>query len=131
MTLLTGVMLFFAALFWRLSSRYEWDIPHKGQIKIGSLKEYLCNNRQRLAFILEMESYTTNGIERRLWLLREALPLLQERYKLPLRIEVQIYSDLPSEQNNKYIECLQKRYSEIDLLKNSVKEMNQTINNTE
>ena len=107
-----GVILILAILFWIVSSRYEWNIPLKWQAYIGAWRERLGNNSLNLVLKLDPE----NGeLEKRFWLLQGALPGLQKNNKLPLWIEVEIYPDLSLGQKEKYIACLQRRFTEIKI----------------
>lgn len=114
MVYLIGLIIILAILFWRANSRYEWNIPLEWQFLIGGWRERLSKESQSVNFVWELGS--ENGeMEKRLWLLQRALPSLQRSDKLPVWIEVQINSDLPPEQNEKYIACLQRRFSEVKI----------------
>ncbi|MCO5386132.1 hypothetical protein [Desulfosporosinus sp.] len=114
MTFLIGLVLVAAIYCWTANSRYEWSIPHKWQDFIGAWRERLSNKSHSVFLVCDGGS--ENGeMEKQLWLLQKALPNLQKSDKLPLSIEVKINSDLFQEQNEKYIACLQRRFSEMEI----------------
>lgn len=83
MTFLMGLVLIFAIFFWMTSLHYEWCIPPKWQAKIVAWKERFSK-----------KSY------------------LPKNHKLPNWIEIQIDPDWSIEQKERYIACLQRRFSE-------------------
>jgi len=112
MTISIGLVLILAILCWTAFSSYEWNIPLKWQVFLRTWRKRLRNKSQNIYLVWELGS-EIGEMENRLWLLQRALPGLQESNKHPLWIEVQIYLDLSLEQNEKYIACLQRRFSEM------------------
>jgi len=109
-----GFILVLAILIWIASSRYEWSIPLKWQVYIGAWKERFGDKSYNLNLIWELGP-ENEEMEIRFWLLQRALPSLQKNNKLPLWIEVEIYPDLSLGLKEKYITCLQRRFSEIKI----------------
>ena len=112
MTLLMGFVLILALFFWKVSSRYEWNIPLKWQAYIGAWKERLSNKSYSISYFWE-SSLAAEEMEKSLLLLQKGLPSLQRNNKHPLLIEVEICQDLSLGDQKKYIVCLQRRFSEI------------------
>jgi len=114
MTFWMGFVLILAILSWTVSSSYEWAIPLKWQAAIGAWKERFSNKSYSLNFVWKL-SQENGEMEKRIWLLQKALPSLQKKKRVPLRIEVQIYPDLSLRQKERYIACLQRRFAEIKI----------------
>lgn len=114
MTISMGIVLVLGIIFWVLCSRYEWSIPLRWQAQISAWKERLKNQSYSLNFVWKL-SPDSREIEKRFWLLQRALPSLQKKKKLPLLIEVQVCPDLSFAEEEKYIACLQRRFSEINI----------------
>lgn len=112
MTIMIGVIIFLAVFFWLFSARYEWVMPKKLQKSISAWLERLGNKKQSASLMMEMEFFNTE-IENRLLLLKRVLPMLQQRFQIPIYLEVNIYSDWSQEQDRQYIKSLQNRFSDM------------------
>lgn len=109
-----GVVLISGLLLWRTDSRLEWSIPFKWQTSIKRWKEGLSRRTHILQYVwyLGPRGYE---LEKHFWQLQKELPRLREKFRVPLWIEVGVYSDVAPGQKEIYISCLQRRFPEIEI----------------
>ncbi|EHQ92246.1 hypothetical protein DesyoDRAFT_5318 [Desulfosporosinus youngiae DSM 17734] len=109
-----GFVIVLAILSWTVGPSYEWVIPLKWQTSIEGWKERFSKRSCSLNFVWKL-SQENGELEKRVWLLRKELPGLQKMNRLPLNVEVQICSDLSLSRLERYIACLQRRFTEITI----------------
>lgn len=122
MTLLIGVILILGILSWRVGSNWEWEIPQKWQVKIGTWKDQFTIQTYSLNYDWYLGS-ENRELEKHLWHLKRAFPRLSKKIKAPISVEVGVYPNSSPDQNRIYISCLQRRFPELSIYESPIREM--------
>ncbi|AFM43449.1 hypothetical protein Desaci_4614 [Desulfosporosinus acidiphilus SJ4] len=108
-----GLIVIFIILLWSLYSHWEWRIPQKLEEFIRAEKNKLGANSMGILF--DRRELKEDELEKDLACLQKRFPHLSKKNKVHFWIEVEVDRAIAQEPRKKYLTCLQRRFSDIEI----------------